>query len=186
MSRLKDLCNKTVYPDLKKELKLKNMAEVPCLEKIVVNIGIGTYVARVNKDYSLVEETLIAITGQKPVLRRAKIAVSNFNKLREGEPNGLVVTLRGEKMYDFLDKLINVTLPRIRDFRGVSPKSFDGSGNYNLGIKDHTVFSEVNVDDAVKPHGMQITIVTKGNSDENAKQLLDKLKFPFFKKKISN
>src|SRR3972149_7918880 len=137
MSVFKEQCVNTVYPELQKELSLKNIFEVPRFKKIIVNVGIGTYVATVNKDYSVIEETLKDITGMKPALRRAKTSISNFNKLREGEPNGLLVTLRGEKMYDFLNKLINITLPRIRDFRGVSEKSFDGNGNYSVGIKDH-------------------------------------------------
>lgn len=183
MSDYREHCEKTVYPELMKELGIDNTFESPKFEKIVINIGIGTYVSKINKDFSAVEETLNLITGQKPALQKSKIAVSNFNKLRAGDPSGLKVTLRKDKMYCFLEKLIHVNLPRIRDFRGVSAKAFDGNGNYNLGINDHTMFVEVNVGDAVKPHGMQITIVTTTKSDAHAKALLQKLKFPFHKKR---
>ena len=184
MSQMKEYCQQTVYPELMKELGLKNVFQVPTLKKIVINVGIGTYVSHVNKDFSLIEKTLMDVTGQKPVLKRSKIAVSNFNKLRKGEPNGLTVTLRDDRMYQFLEKLIHLTLPRVRDFRGVSAKSFDGHGNYNLGLRDHTVFQEVHVDDAIKPHGMQITIVTSAQQDDHARLLLSKLQFPFAKKNI--
>lgn len=183
MLAYREYCENTVYPELMKELDSKNVFQTPRLEKIVVNVGIGTYVSKVNKDYSVIEETLNLITGQKPALQKAKIAVSNFNKLRIGDPSGLKVTLRKDRMYCFLEKLIHINLPRIRDFQGVSAKGFDGQGNYNLGIKDHTMFAEVNVDDAIRPHGVQITIVTSTDNDEHAKKLLEKLKFPFQKKK---
>ncbi len=183
MSRLKKLYESKIKSELKKELGLKNVFQVPHFEKVIVNVGIGTYVARVNSDYSFVEESLTKMCGQKPVLRKARIAVSNFNKLRIGQPNGLVVTLRGERMYDFLDKLVNITLPRTRDFQGVSLTSFDRNGNYTIGITDHTIFPEVVVNDIVKPHGLQITIVTSAKTDKNAKLLLDKIGFPFKKKK---
>lgn len=182
MSLLKTYKEK-IRPELKKELHVKNDFQVPAIKKIVVNVGIGTYVAKVNSDFSPVEETILNITGQKPVVRKSRKSVSNFNKLREGQPNGLVVTLRRQKMFDFLEKLITITFPRIRDFKGISDKIFDGNGNINIGIVDHTVFPEVNVQDAVKPHGIQITIVTNTSKDSEARALLDKVGFPFRKKK---
>lgn len=182
MQSLKEYYEKTVHPELGKELGIKNLLAVPRVEKVIVNVGIGTYITQ-NGDHEPVVETLTAITGQKPVIRKAKIAVSNFNKLRVGEPNGVMVTLRRDQMYDFLGKLVHIVLPRIRDFRGIRESSFDGTGNYSIGILDHTVFPEAVVSDAVKPHGIQITIITSAKDDKEGLLLLKKLGFPFKKKR---
>jgi len=182
MSKLKIRYNSTIRGELKKELDKKNISQVPGLEKVIINTGIGTYVAKVSSDFSLITDTLTQIAGQAPVVINAKVSVSNFNKLKVGQPNGLMVTLRREKMYDFIDKFINIALPRSRDFQGLSNKSFDGKGNYSVGLTDHTIFPEIEVADAVKPYGMQITIVTSATSDEEGKILLSKLGFPFKKK----
>jgi len=185
MKPLKETYNKEILPELMKELGFANIHDVPKISRININVGIGTYV-KDSKDYSPVVDNIALITGQKPVLRRAKKAISNFNKLREGDPNGIAVTLRNDKMYDFLSKLIHIVLPRVRDFRGLNTKSFDGNGNYSLGLKEHTLFPEIILDDVVKTHGLQVTIVTTAQSDEHGKALLDKFNFPFKKKKKPN
>ncbi len=177
---LKEKYNKDVFPALQKSLDLKNVMEVPKLEKVVLNMWIGTYVRSGNKDFSSLVEHMALIAGQAPTIRYAKKAISNF-KLRAGMPVGLSVTLRGENMYDFLDKLINVVLPRVRDFRWVSKKSFDIQGNYNFGIKEHTIFPEVPHDDVIKTHGLQITVKTTAKSKDAWKALLEGLWFPFSK-----
>ena len=177
---LKDIYTKDIVPKLKESLKCKNIMEVPKLEKVVLNMGIGTYIRSGNKDYSVLQEHLALISGQAPIVRNAKKAISNF-KLRAGMPVGLTVTIRGDNMYNFLDKLINIVLPRVRDFRGVSPKSFDGEGNYNFGIKEHTIFPEVPQDDVVKNHGLQITIKTTAKTKEAGRELLTQMGFPFTK-----
>lgn len=169
-----------VLPELKKELKKTNVFAVPRLKQINFNVGIGSIMTRGNKDYETVIKNVMAITGQKPLVTIARKAISNF-KLKEKTPVGLMTTLRGKRMLDFLNKLINVVLPRVRDFRGISGKSFDGHGNYNLGLKDQTVFSEVNTDDIEKLHGVQITIVTTTNNDKEAYALLKALGMPFKK-----
>lgn len=143
-------------------------------------MGIGTYIRSGNKDYSVLQEHLALISGQAPVVKNARKAISNF-KLRAGMPVGLTVTLRGDQMYNFLEKLINVVLPRVRDFRGISSKSFDSEGNYNFGIKEHTIFPEVPQDDVVKNHGLQITVKTSATSAEAGKALLTQMGFPFAK-----
>jgi large subunit ribosomal protein L5 len=181
MNELKEKYNKEIAPALMKEFGLKNTFEVPKINKIHINVGIGSYLKN-SKDYSYIIENIELITGQKPVLRKAKKSISNFNKLREGDPNGITVTLRKEKMYDFLYKLINIVAPRIRDFRGFPDKSFDNNGNYSLGLKEHTIFPEIKLDDMVKSHGIEITIVTNVNSKEKTKALLEKFNFPFKKK----
>ena len=177
---LKDTYTKEMIPALMKELGLGNIMEVPKVEKIVLNMGIGTYIRSGNKDYSILQEHLALISGQAPVVKNAKKAISNF-KLRAGMPVGLTVTLRGDNMYNFLEKLINVVLPRVRDFRGISPKSFDSEGNYNFGIKEHTIFPEVPQDDVVKNHWLQITVKTTAKSAEAGKALLTQMGFPFAK-----
>jgi len=182
MNLLQEKYNKEIAKALKDKFKLSNINEVPKLLKINVNVGIGTFMKN-SKDYAQIIENIAAVTGQKPVLKRAKKAISNFNKLKEGDPNGVTVTLRREKMYDFLHKLINIVLPRVRDFRGVSDRSFDGNGNYSMGITEHTIFPEIQIDDVIKTHGVQITIVTSSNSDEQSKALLEAFNFPFKKKK---
>lgn len=177
---LKDTYVKTIAPELQKKLKLKNVMEVPKLEKVVLNMGIWTYIRTGNKDYSVLQEHLALISGQAPVVKFAKKAISNF-KLRAGMPVGLTVTLRGDNMYNFLDKLVNVVLPRVKDFRGISKRSFDTEGNYNFGIKEHTIFPEVPQEDVVKNHGIQITVKTTATSKEQWKELLTLMGFPFAK-----
>jgi len=163
---------------LKKALNRSNAKSLPHLEKVCINIGIGSMVTQGEKDYSHVENNLAQITGQKPNVRKARLSVSNF-KLREGMPVGLSTTLRGRLMYDFMQKLINAALPRVRDFRGISVKGFDGNGNFSLGIKDVTIFPEVNPDNLSKNHGLQINIQTSTNDDHEAYLLLKALGFPF-------
>ncbi len=177
---LKEKYIKDVFPELQKSLWLSNVMEVPKVEKVVLNMWIWTYVRSGNKDFSSLQEHLALIAGQAPTVRYAKKAISNF-KLRAGMPVGLTVTLRGEKMYDFLEKLINIVLPRVRDFRWVSRKSFDKEGNYNFGIKEHTIFPEVPQDDVMKTHGLQITVKTTAQSKDAWTQLLQALGFPFTK-----
>ena len=167
-----------VLPEIAKELDIKNPMQLPMIEKVVVNMGIGSYVASGHKDFSSLKNDLALITGQLPRVNHARKSVSNF-KLREGMPVGMMVTLRGQRMYDFLEKLIAVVLPRVRDFRGISAKSFDKDGNFNFGIKEHTIFPEVPQLDVVKTHGMQSTIKFKTQSKEHSHALLKKLGFPF-------
>jgi large subunit ribosomal protein L5 len=171
-----------VLEKLKQEFGIANSMQVPTIKKIVVNAGIG-------KEYQtntgIVEEMsaiLSQITGQKPVIINSKLAISNF-KLREGTPNGLKVTLRGDRMWDFLSKLINTTLPRIKDFRGVSKKSFDGKGNYSLGIKEHTIFPEVDTSTLVKIRPLQIVISTSARNNDEGYKLLELLGMPFERKR---
>lgn len=176
---LKETYTKDIAPKLKETLQC-NIMEVPKIEKVVLNMGIGTYIRTGNKDYSVLQEHLALISGQAPVLKLAKKAISNF-KLRAGMPVGLTVTLRGDTMYNFLEKLIHVVLPRVRDFRGISAKSFDDEGNYNFGIKEHTIFPEVPQDDVVKNHGIQITVKTTAKTKEAGRELLTQMGFPFSK-----
>lgn len=166
--------------DLKEELKFKSIEKVPRITKVSVNVGAGMAV----KDSNYLEKIasdLILITGQKPITRKAKKSIAGF-KLREGMPIGLSVTMRGKRMYDFIDKLVNIALPRVRDFQGISIKSFDGNGNYTIGIKEHIVFPEVVLDNVEKTFGLSVTIVTNASDDKIAKQLLTKLNFPFKEK----
>ncbi|OGU68047.1 MAG: 50S ribosomal protein L5 [Ignavibacteria bacterium RBG_16_36_9] len=165
-----------------KTLDYKNIMQVPKIEKIVVNMGVGAAVAEPKILEEAVRE-LESITGQKASIRKAKKAISNF-KLREGLSIGAMVTLRKERMYEFLDRLINVALPRVRDFRGLSDKSFDGRGNYTLGVKEQIIFPEINVDKITKVLGMDITIVTSAKSDNEAYELLKSFGMPFIKKEI--
>ncbi len=177
---LREKYNKEIIPALQKNLGIKNIMDVPKLEKVVLNMWIWTYIRTGNKDYSSLKEHLALIAGQAPTVRYAKKAISNF-KLRAWMPVGLSVTLRGEKMYDFLEKLIHVVLPRVRDFRGVSKKSFDSEGNYNFWIKEHSIFLEVPQDDVVRAHGLQITVKTTAKSKEAGRELLEQIGFPFSK-----
>lgn len=177
---LKDTYNNEIAAKLMKDLGCENIMEVPKLEKVVLNMGIWTYIRNGNKDYSVLLEHLSLISGQAPVVKNAKKAISNF-KLRAGMPVGLTVTLRGDNMYNFLEKLVTIVLPRVRDFRGISSKSFDSEGNYNFGIKEHTIFPEVPQDDVVKNHGLQITVKTTAKSAEAGKALLTEMGFPFAK-----
>lgn len=177
---LKEKYNKDIAPKLKEKLEIANVMDIPKLEKVVLNMWIWTYVRSGNKDYSSLQEHLALIAGQAPTVRFAKKAISNF-KLRAGMPVGLSVTLRWEKMYDFLDKLVNIVLPRVRDFRWINKKGFDKQGNYNFWIKEHTIFLEVPQTDIVKTHGLQITVKTTATNSEHWKLLLEELGFPFSK-----
>jgi len=178
--RLKEFYKKNVAPELLKEFKFKNVHQVPKLEKIVVNIGLSEAKENIKVlDIALAE--LASITGQKPLTTRAKQSISNF-KLREGMPIGVKVTLRNAVMYEFLDRLINVAIPRIRDFRGIESNGFDGKGNFNLGLTEQYIFPEISVEKSDKPRGMNITIVTSAQKDEYAKALLAALGMPFKKR----
>ena len=168
-----------ILPKIQKELGLKNVMAVPKLDKIIVNVGIGTRI-KVSKDYSDVVDNVSSITGQKPYVTMAKKAISNF-KLRGGSPSGVVTTLRKKKMIDFFNRMVNVAFPRIRDFQGFSDKAFDGKGNYSIGVRDVSIFPEVNPDDLSNIHGMSITIVTTAKNDDQARALFRALNFPFKK-----
>ena len=177
--RLKEKYQKEVVPALMKRFGYKNVMEVPKIEKIVVNMGVGEAVQNIKALESAMND-LALITGQKPSVRRAKRSEAGF-KLRKGMPIGAKVTLRKDMMYDFLDRLISIALPRVRDFRGLSPRSFDGRGNYNFGLSEQVVFPEIDYDKIDKIRGMNITIVTTAKSDEEAKALLEAFGFPFRK-----
>jgi large subunit ribosomal protein L5 len=179
MVRLREKYWKEILPGLKKELSKENNMEVPKLMKIVVNMGIGDAITNKNVLDSALQDIGL-ITGQKPVKTSAKKAVSNF-KLRDGVPIGVKVTLRGPVMYEFLDRLVNVALPRVRDFRGINPKSFDGRGNYNLGIKEHIIFPEIDFDKVERIFGMDIAFVTTAETDDDARALLKSFGMPFKK-----
>lgn len=176
---LKQQYSQSIAPNLQKKTGRTNLHSIPALEKITVNVGIGTYM-RGEKTPANVVDGIARITGQKPVVKNSRMSISNF-KLREGMPVGVMVTLRGDRMYDFFDRLVNVVFPRIRDFRGFSAKSFDGHGNYSLGISDHLIFPEIPSDEVITPFGVQVTITTNTKSDEEAKMLLDEFGFPFKK-----
>ncbi|MAK12289.1 MAG: 50S ribosomal protein L5 [Candidatus Pelagibacter sp.] len=178
--RLKTIYKSEILPDLKNSLGVKNTMQVPKIEKIVINMGLGLD-ANDNKLLKIIEVDLANITGQKPVITKSKKAISNF-KTRADIPLGLKVTLRKNNMYFFLDRLINIALPRIKDFRGLNPKSFDENANYSFGIKEHVIFPEVNFDKVEKVRGMDITVVTSTYDKSQAKVLLDKFNFPFIKK----
>jgi len=177
---LKEKYLKEIVPSLKEKIGAENVMQVPKVEKVVLNMGIGTFIRTGNKDFSVLKDHLAHIAGQAPTVRYARKSVSNF-KVREGMPVGLSVTLRGEKMYAFLEKLINAVLPRVRDFRGINKNGFDKEGNYNFGIKEHSIFLEVPQDDVVKNHGIQITVKTTAKEKEAGKQLLTMMGFPFSK-----
>ncbi|AHI54147.1 50S ribosomal protein L5 [Spiroplasma sabaudiense Ar-1343] len=179
VSRLEKNYKDKIVPELFKEKQFKSVMEVPKLEKIVINMGIGDAVHDVKKLDDAVNE-LTQITGSKPLVTKAKKSLAVF-KLREGMPIGTKVTLRGRKMYDFLDKLINVALPRVRDFRGVPKTSFDGFGNYTLGIKEQIIFPEIDYDKVKKVRGMDITMVTTAKNNTDAYSLLEKMGMPFVK-----
>ena len=177
-ARLKERYDQQILPEMKEQYKYKNNLQVPRLSKVVVNMGVGDAIADPrNMDTALTE--LAAITGQKPSVRKAKKSISNF-KLRAGVSVGCMVTLRGDRMYEFMDRLFNIAIPRIRDFRGLSPKGFDQFGNYTLGLREQTIFPEVKVDDVAKSRGMNITFVIKnsGSADES-RELLRKFGMPF-------
>lgn len=177
MQRLREKYQEQVVPGLIETFKYKNLMQVPKLEKVVINLGVGEAKENPKAIDSAVKD-LIAISGQKPVVTKAKKSVSAF-KVRTGMSIGCKVTLRGKRMYEFVDKLFNVVLPRVRDFRGVNPNSFDGRGNYTLGIKEQLIFPEITYDDVEKVRGMDITIVTTAKTDEEAKGLLQSLGMPF-------
>jgi len=175
--RLKEKYRKEVVPSLMKRFGYGNLMQVPRLEKIVINIGVGEAIQNVKFLESSINDLTI-ITGQKPIMRRAKRSISNF-KLREGAPIGCCVTLRKDRMLDFFDKLVNIAIPRIRDFRGVPAKSFDGRGNFNLGLKEQLIFPEIDYDKVEKIRGMNITICTTADTDEEGLELLKALGMPF-------
>ena len=179
MSRYRDLYNDKIADAMKSKFGYKNVMQIPKLSKIVVNIGVGEA-----KENSKVLDSAVSdlekITGQKPIVTKAKKSIANF-KIREGMPIGCKVTLRGEKMYDFADRLINLALPRVRDFRGVNPNSFDGRGNYALGIKEQLIFPEIEYDKVDKVRGMDIIFVTTAQTDEEARELLTQFGMPYAK-----
>jgi len=177
MARLSEQYQKEVVPALRERFGYRNIMQVPRLEKIVVNMGVGEAVQDAKVMDGAVAD-LAAIAGQKPAVRRAKKAISNF-KLRQGVPIGCMVTLRRERMFEFLDRLVNFALPQVRDFRGVPARSFDGRGNYNLGIKEQIIFPEIEYDKVDQMRGMNITFVTSAKTDEEAKELLRLLGMPF-------
>ena len=179
MSRLKEIYTNEIAPAMAKKFGYKNVMQIPKMDKIVVNMGVGEA-----KENAKLLETAVSdmqlITGQKPVITKAKKSIANF-KIREGMNIGCKVTLRGEKMYDFMDRLINLALPRVRDFRGVNPNAFDGRGNYALGIKEQLIFPEVEIDKVDKVRGMDIIFVTTAETDEEARELLRLFNMPFEK-----
>lgn len=177
MVRLKDIYQKDIVPKLRAEFNYKNIMEVPKIEKIVVNMGLGEAIQNVKILDSAASE-LTAITGQKSVITKAKKSIASF-KLRQGMPIGCMVTLRRDRMYEFLDRLMNVALARVRDFKGVSGKAFDGKGNYTLGIKEQLIFPEINYDQIDKIKGLNVTIVTSAKTDEEGKALLKHFGMPF-------
>ena len=179
MNRLKEKYLNEIVPSLTSKYNYKTVMEVPKLEKVVINIGVGDATTNSKLLEAAVKE-LELISGQKPVITKAKKSIAGF-KLREGQSNGCNVTLRGENMFNFIDKLISIGLPRVRDFRGVSPKAFDGRGNYTLGIKEQLIFSEIEYDNVVKVRGMDIVFVTTAKSNEEAYDLLNELGVPFRK-----
>ena len=179
MSRLKEMYKDEIVDAMIKKFGYKNIMEVPKLDKIVINMGVGEAKDNAKALESAVKD-METITGQKAVLTRAKNSIANF-KIREGMPIGCKVTLRGEKMYDFADRLINLALPRVRDFRGISKGSFDGRGNYTLGIKEQLIFPEVDYDQVIKTRGLDIVIVTTANTNEEALELLSGFGLPFKK-----
>jgi large subunit ribosomal protein L5 len=179
MNRLKEIYKEEIAPALFEELNLENVMQIPNIEKIVVNIGVGEALDNPKALDEAVRD-LTTITGQRPVVTKAKKSIANF-KLREGRVIGTKVTLRGDRMWAFLDRLVNVALPRVRDFRGISADSFDGRGNYTLGLREQLIFPEINYDDVGTVRGMEITIVTTAENDDQARALLTKVGMPFRK-----
>ncbi|MFO7558006.1 MAG: 50S ribosomal protein L5 [Desulfobacterales bacterium] len=177
MSKMKEFYEKEVVPSLMETFKYKNIMQVPGLKKIVLNMGLGEAIHNI-KILDSASEELAAISGQKPVIRRAKKSIAAF-KLREGMPVGCMVTLRGKRMYDFFNKLVNVALPRVRDFRGISGKAMDGNGNYTLGITEQIIFPEIDYDKIDKIKGLNISIVTTARTDEEGKELFKLMGMPF-------
>lgn len=179
MARLKEYYVDTVAPALMKKFNYKSVMEIPKLDKVVINVGAGEAISN-SKVIDAIMNDIMQITGQKPIICRAKKSVANF-KLREGMPIGVKVTLRRENMYEFVDKLFNVAFPRVRDFRGINPNSFDGKGNYSTGIKEQLIFPEIEYDKIDKVRGMDINFITTAKTDEEAKELLEMLGAPFAK-----
>ncbi|OGY45552.1 MAG: 50S ribosomal protein L5 [Candidatus Buchananbacteria bacterium RIFCSPHIGHO2_02_FULL_38_8] len=179
MNRLKEKYQKGVIPAMEKAFGYKNDLAVPKLEKVIVNVGTGPGL-KDSKFNEVVANTLQRITGQRPVSTTAKKSISNF-KIRKGLIVGMIATLRGKRMYDFVDKLINVTLPRVRDFRGLSVKMVDGQGNLNIGFKEHIAFPEIKADEVEKIHGLQVSVITSAKTKEEGLELLKLLGFPFYK-----
>ncbi|WP_226038438.1 50S ribosomal protein L5 [Aquibacillus saliphilus] len=179
MNELKQKFQSTIVPSLVEKFNYDSVMQVPKVEKIVINMGVGDAVQNSKALDSAVEE-LSLISGQQPIITKAKKSIAGF-RLREGMPIGAKVTLRGERMYEFLQKLVDVSLPRVRDFRGISKKAFDGRGNYTLGVKEQLIFPEINYDKVSKVRGMDIVIVTTSNTDEEARELLGQLGMPFQK-----
>ena len=179
MARLKELYQKEFMPKLKKEFNYKSGMQVPRLQKILVNMGLGEAIQNIKILDSATDEIMV-ITGQKPVSTKARKSIANF-KLRKGMPIGAMVTLRANRMYEFFDRLVNVALPRVRDFRGVSGKSFDGRGNYSLGIKEQIIFPEINYDKIERIRGLQVNIVMSTKNDDHARKLLKAMGMPFEK-----
>jgi len=176
-TRLEEHYNKSIHPAMVEKFKYKNKYEVPKLTKVIINIGVGEAVKDSKKIDAAIKD-ITSISGQKPIVTRAKKAIATF-KLREGMPIGVKVTLRKSHMYEFIDRLINVALPRVRDFRGLNGKSFDGKGNYSLGLKEQIVFPEIDYDNIDTIRGMDISVVTTANSDEEGRELLKNFDFPF-------
>ncbi len=181
MHRIQERYRNDVVPQLMRDFSFKNIMEVPRIKKVVVNIGVGSETLTETKALDAALGDMTLITGQKPVIAKARKSIANF-KLREGKPIGVRVTLRGERMWSFLDRLMNVALPRVRDFRGVSPEAFDGRGNYTLGLREQLVFPEVEYDKIDKIRGMEVTVVTSARTDEQGWRLLQLLGMPFSKK----
>jgi len=177
--RLKEKYKKEIIPKMLKEHKFNNVMEIPRIDKITLNMGIGSAIQNI-KELESASQDLAVIAGQKPIITKARKSVAGF-KLRKGNPIGCMVTLRGKRMYEFLDRLLSIAIPRIRDFRGLSKKSFDGSGNYTIGIKEQLIFPEVEYDSILSVKGMNITITTSAKSDNEALFLLEEFGFPFKK-----
>lgn len=182
--RMKEAYKKNIVPELIKKFHFKNVNEAPSLKKIVINVGLSEAKDNV-KVVDIAVAEISAITGQKPKTCKAKKSISNF-KLRQGMPIGLMVTLRSDRMYEFFDRLVNVAIPRIKDFRGLEPNSFDGQGNYNLGLNEQYIFPEISVEKSDKARGMNITIVTSVKKDEHARELLSLMGMPFKKREKEN
>lgn len=179
MATLKEKYNKEIKKQLMEKFGYKNVNQIPKIEKIVVNTGVGRAVTDV-KIVEYVEQRIMAISSQKPLRSMSKKSIAGF-KLRDKMPIGVTVTLRDERMYDFMERLVNITIPRIRDFRGISIKAFDGHGNYSLGIKEHTVFPEISYEDQSQVFGLQVNVITTAKTDEEARGLLEAFGFPFVK-----
>jgi large subunit ribosomal protein L5 len=177
MARLREIYDTTILPELMTQFGYRNRFEVPRLEKVVINMGVGEAVQDSKRINAAVEE-LTRISGQRPVITRAKKSIAGF-KLREGMPIGVKVTLRRSRMFEFLDRLVNIAMPRVRDFRGLNPKSFDGRGNFSMGVKEQIVFPEIDYDKVDTVRGMDIIVVTTAKTDDEARELLKRFQFPF-------